>query len=147
MVTKHEMRLQKLQEKKEQKSANSKARVTKPKAKLWIFFIVIFIIVISVFAFSRLNGSSNQYDEVAKCLTKEGFVMYGADWCHNCLQQKKDFGDSFKYINYVECTQQPDKCQEDGIEGYPTWTLPDGTKLIGYQKIDALLSRSQCVLV
>ncbi len=72
--------------------------------------------------------------------------MYGAEWCAHCQNEKKAFGDSFKYVPYVECPDNPQKCLEKGIEGYPTWILPDGKKLIGEQGLLKLSQESGCLL-
>ena len=50
-------------------------------------------------------------DDFAKCLTQKSVVMYGAYWCPHCQAQKKLFGSSFKYVNYVECTKDIKKCE------------------------------------
>jgi hypothetical protein len=60
-------------------------------------------------------------DAFAKCLTDKGFVMYGAAWCSHCAAQKALFGDSFKYIKYVECPDNINFCLDKGVQGYPTW--------------------------
>ena len=60
-------------------------------------------------------------DAFAKCLTEKGLVMYGAEWCENCKIQEEAFGESFKYIKYVECPENTKLCLDAGIQGYPTW--------------------------
>lgn len=60
-------------------------------------------------------------DAFAKCLTDKGFAMYGAVWCSHCTAQKALFGDSFKYIKYVECPDNINLCLDKGVQGYPTW--------------------------
>ncbi|OGD09202.1 hypothetical protein A2397_04435 [Candidatus Amesbacteria bacterium RIFOXYB1_FULL_44_23] len=85
-------------------------------------------------------------DDFAKCLDQKGAVMYGAYWCSHCQSQKKTFGDSFKFIKYVECTQQTQLCQEKNVSGYPTWEFADGTKLEGEQPLDQLSKTTGCQL-
>lgn len=75
------------------------------------------------------DTSAGKYDSLAKCLTDKGVKMYGAYWCPHCQNQKKAFGDSFKYINYTECADpnvegQLEVCQKAKIESYPTWEVP-----------------------
>jgi len=74
------------------------------------------------------SGSAANYDALAKCLTDKGVKMYGAYWCPHCQNQKKAFGDSFQYINYIECADgqngQTQICKDNGITGYPTWEFP-----------------------
>jgi len=72
--------------------------------------------------------------------------MYGAVWCSHCQSEKNAFGDSFKYVPYVECPDDPQKCLSLGITGYPTWILPDGKRLLGEQGIEKLSQESGCVL-
>jgi len=78
--------------------------------------------------------NDTKYDEFGKCLTERGVVMYGAFWCPSCERVKDKFGDSFKFVSYVECDGrdpkgQPERCLAENIEGYPTWIGPEGTRL------------------
>lgn len=84
---------------------------------------------------------NEQYDALAKHLTESGFKMYGTEWCGACKRQKELFGSSFQYINYEECSvngssKQTQVCKAEGIEAYPTWELPDGTKREGIISIE-----------
>ncbi len=90
--------------------------------------------------------SVNALDSFAKCLAQKGLVMYGAYWCPHCQNQKALFGDSFQYVNYVECTQEVQKCTAAGIEGFPTWITSDGQKLVGEQTLETLSQVSGCAL-
>ena len=69
-------------------------------------------------------------DAFAKCLTAKGLTMYGAEWCPHCKDQKALFGDSFKYVNYVECPQNTNLCLAKGIQGYPTWIVESATSSV-----------------
>lgn len=99
---------------------------------------------------SAYAGKPGQYDDTAKCLTEKGVKMYGAWWCPHCKKQKDDFGKSFKYIDYIECSPgqpgsgQTKECDDAGIKGYPTWKFPDGTILEGEQSIQKLSGKVQC---
>ena len=73
--------------------------------------------------------TNKNYDEFAKCLTQKGAVMYGAEWCPHCKDQKAAFGDSFKYINYVECPDNTQLCIDKGIQGYPTWIISSSSTI------------------
>lgn len=85
-------------------------------------------------------------DDFAKCLTEKKLVMYGAAWCSHCQNQKKLFGDSFQYVSYVECPDQPQICLDKEVNGYPTWITADGTKLEGEQKLTKLAEITGCSL-
>jgi glutaredoxin len=81
-------------------------------------------------------------EKLAKFMSEKGMVMYGAYWCPHCNDQKKLFGEAFKYIDYVECDAKgpngnPDECVTQGIEGYPTW-IYQGKKYSGYKTFSEL---------
>ena len=113
-----------------------------------IIIIVAVLVVIFIIGFGILNNisntnndkninstSSSKYDGFAKCLTEKGAVMYGAEWCSHCKEQKAVFGDSFKFIKYVECPDNTKLCLDNGITGYPTWIIGTSTKMIeGFDK-------------
>ena len=68
-------------------------------------------------------------------MERVGAKMYGAFWCSHCAEQKAAFGAGAP-IPYVECfpegyrkgVQLAPACKAAKLEGFPTWTLPDGTK-------------------
>lgn len=114
--------------------------------------ILAIFIVILIFAFLFLNSrgtgkySEEALDGFAQCLAAKKVTMYGAYWCSHCQNQKAMFGSSFKYMPYVECTQETDKCLAVKVEGYPTWVLSDGTQLPGEQTFEQLARVSGCEL-
>ncbi len=77
--------------------------------------------------------------------------MFGAYWCGHCQNQKKMFGDSWQYVNYVECSLpnqggQTDYCKQLDIKGYPTWEFQDGTRKSGEVSFEELSRLSGCSL-
>ena len=98
---------------------------------------------------ARAVAVGGSYDDFAKCLTEKSATMYGASWCSHCQNQKKMFGDSFKYVKYVECSNhdgtQTDACKNAGITGYPTWII-NGKVYTGEKTIQELSSLSGCQL-
>ena len=91
------------------------------------------------------------YDQFAQCLADQGLKMYGAFWCSACSSQKKLFGSSFQYVDYIECDDrdpsgkgQAELCKEKNIESYPTWTYTDGRKWVGVQTFEKLGSIANC---
>jgi len=104
------------------------------------------LIILFIGAATLTAGCQEQnYGSFAQCLTEKGAVMYGAYWCGHCKEQKEMFGDSFKYINYVECTEKKQICEDAGIGGYPTWII-DGKSHEGVQPLSKLAGISQCKL-
>jgi len=114
-------------------------------------FFGAFIGLITLFTCSSCTPgqSTASYNALAQCLTDKGVAMYGSYTCSHCLNQKKAFGNSFKYATYYEChpngpDPQPEKCQEAGITGYPTWTFPGQDPSIGEQKLETLAEKANC---
>lgn len=88
------------------------------------------------------EASDNYKEALAKYLTQKGAVLYGAYWCPHCQDQKKEFGDALKYVDYVECdpsgeNANPDECKAKDIESYPTW-IYEGKKYTGIQSLSDL---------
>lgn len=85
----------------------------------------IFLLIIIMLVLSGCNSENNKYDDLAQCLTEKGMVMYGSIMCGHCNAVKSAFGDSFQYIEYVECSNIPggdlEKCNEANIKYLPTF--------------------------
>ena len=119
--------------------------------------IIIAVIVIAAIAgalyWKNTTAVSNdgKYDSLAKCLTEKGVKMYGAWWCPHCQNQKKSFGSSWQYVNYIECSL-PNRagstqiCIQANISTYPTWEFKDGTRLEGQLSVVDLSDHSGCDL-
>ncbi|MCM2339300.1 MAG: thioredoxin domain-containing protein [Burkholderiales bacterium] len=115
-----------------------------------IFFLIMGLLILGTVATILLNkGSSTvstKYDAFAQCLASKDMTMYGAVWCSHCKAEKDKFEGAFKYVPYVECTENPDLCIAKGIEGYPTWIDGEGKKYVGEQGLEKLSEISGCVL-
>jgi len=115
--------------------------------KFIIFAIGGVLIVATVFILNAGGKKDNLVlNQFAQCLSEKGVVMYGADWCPHCQNEKKAFGNSFQYVNYVECPKEPQKCLALGVDGYPTWIFSDGKRLVGEQGLEKLAGESGCAL-
>lgn len=125
--------------------------------KLLIKFIIIGILIIlgiiTAILFFPRESKSETFDAFAQCLAQKKITMYGADWCPHCENEKKAFGDSFRFVPYVECPNDPKQCLAAGINGYPTWIFPASLtngqsekRLVGEQGIKKLSEESGCSL-
>jgi hypothetical protein len=117
------------------------------KKYLWAIGIAAVIIVAAIFIFGG-SASSKNYESLAKCLASKNTTMYGAYWCPHCQNTKAELGESFKYINYVECASvgsndQNLVCKDANITGYPTWII-SGFRFEGEIAIDQLARISGC---
>ena len=116
-----------------------------------IFWIILGLLIVGGFGWSIYAKTlPGKYDELAQCLKDKGATFYGAFWCPHCADQKKLFGKSIKYVDYIECST-PDRsgqtplCMQEKIEGYPTWEF-NGTKASGLFSLQELCSKSGCQL-
>src|SRR3989344_2832140 len=110
--------------------------------------IVLAVLAAGIALFTRDTGPkvANALDSFTKCLTEKGAFMYGADWCPHCQDEKRAFGDSFKYVSYVECPDNPELCLSKKIEGFPTWIFADQRRHEGVMGLNRLSETTACPL-
>lgn len=119
------------------------------KNKNLILIIVCVIILIGGIAY--YNFQPGEFDEFAKCTKENGATFYGAFWCPHCNEQKKLFGKSMRFVNYVECSTPDGRdqkiiCNQKNIEGYPTWEFADGSRESGVLSFAQLSEKTGCIL-
>lgn len=106
------------------------------------------IVVASVYTLSASDEEKKPktgLDRFAQCLTENGATMYGLESCPHCQEQKKMFGSSFKFIDYIECSEMGSTCSQKGITSVPVWIV-DGKRLKGVQSLDDLAEETGCKL-
>ncbi len=116
--------------------------------KFIVVIVTLFVIALFFLLKPAFTGNTVQeynLDSFANCVTQSGLVMYGTDWCPHCLEQKKMFDKSFKYIDYVNCDFKSEVCNREGITGYPTWKI-NGQRYPGVQELEELAALSGCSL-
>ena len=131
---------------------DTRRRKASKSRPLIIAGVVALVLIAVIVGYTRhLSSQPGPYDDLAKCITKKGFVMYGASWCPHCTDQKALFGKSVKHINYVECAREDGQgvkqvCKDKGIKQMPTWITPDGTLETGVKQLADLALESSCPL-
>lgn len=125
----------------------------KTSKSILITGIILIAIIIGIVGFSSIGNvtKSFEYDDFTKCLTENNVKMYGAYWCSHCKDQKQMFGDSWKHINYVECSLpnmagQNQICRQANIKAYPTWEFEDRKRIEGTLSFKQLSRHSNCEL-
>lgn len=115
-------------------------------------YLAVGVIVVGLIAYAVVKGQAPSiYDSFAQCLTEKNVKMYGAWWCPHCQNQKKLFGKSFDFIEYIECSvpgsqAMNELCKQAGIQGYPTWEFGDGNRMSGEQSLQTLAEKTGCTL-
>jgi len=117
------------------------------KTSVLLFGLTLLLLVGGLYlATKKPSGTVGNLDNYAKCLTEKGMTMYGAYWCQHCKNIKKLFGDSFKYVQYVECTVETKTCTDKGVNGYPTFIFSDGSRLEGEITLSDFANKTSCPL-
>jgi hypothetical protein len=116
--------------------------------KYTVFWVVIALIIVGglgfYFFYNPYAAPPGKYDNLAKCLTANGAIMYGQAGCHACAYQMELLGDS-SFINEIDCANQIDLCRNQGIMATPTWLI-NGTLHVGVQSPDELSNFSGCAI-
>src|SRR3989338_2121649 len=117
------------------------------KKGLIIILAVAAIAVGVLYEYARTRvAESAPLDEFAQCLADKNVIMYGAEWCSYCQNEKNAFGSSFRLVPYVECPENPQECLAQKVDRYPTWIFSDGRKFVGEQGLQKLSKESGCAL-
>lgn len=111
---------------------------------------IIVLAALGVFKSESRESLETEIVAFAECLGEQGATFYGAFWCPHCQNQKRIFGrKGSDALPYVECSTpdsqgQTQECIDAGIQSYPTWEFPDGTRQTGTQSIQALAAATNC---
>lgn len=118
---------------------------------------IVIVAVIIIFAIVNTNiagtntysNTPSKYDSFAECLANAGATMYGSASCPHCQALKATFGNSFRFVKYVECPNNTQLCIDKGVQYYPTWIMGTTTIDIGFdgdKTMNLLASSTGCVL-
>src|SRR3989344_1104836 len=127
------------------------SRMSKLNKKLLIGSLVILGLAILIGGISYSRSQPAPSDEFPQCIKDSGAIFYGAFWCPHCQNQKTMFGRSERLLPYAECSLpsgrgQTQNCIDEGIESYPTWQYPDGTRESGKISLTRLAEKTGCTL-
>ncbi len=101
---------------------------------------------------ATLNADSHIYDSFAQCLAAKHAKMYGLFWCPHCADQKAEFGASFHYVPYVECTTHESpheltpECKAAGVSLFPSWQFGTDPPKEGVLTLQQLSQKTGCSL-
>ncbi len=122
------------------------------KSKIAFFAICFIVLAVFAYFFFVQSNKPGKNDALATCIANSGAKFYGAFWCPHCQNQKAAFGAaSAKLLPYIECSAPNGKdmlpvCTEAGIQSFPTWVFPDGTRATGEQTLEYLAEKTSCTV-
>ena len=92
----------------------------------------------------KVTYPTEELQKFADCLEKAGLKIYGAKWCPHCQKLVNMLGgyDVVKNI-YVECTEQQEVCDNEGITAYPTIKI-NGEEYTGMRTLEGLAEATGC---
>jgi hypothetical protein len=94
-------------------------------------YLIIGLVVLVIAFYFRPSLSLYNKPKPAGELT-----LYGSETCGWCKKQLTELeGLNVKYVN---CKESAAACSALGITAYPTFVLPDGTQLKGFQTRDKI---------
>ena len=122
------------------KEANPEKDTKKNKKVLYISISsIIVVLIVAGLGFSFLQTKKpGPLDDFAQCLTEKGAVMYGASFCQYTHGQKGMFGNSIKYIDSRDFSEDPN------VKVTPTWLI-NGKYYENAQSLDRLAIITGCV--
>lgn len=122
----------------------------RPESRKKLIWVGIVVLLIGAYA-AWWRHANHRYDDFAKCLSSKQVKMYGAYWCPHCAEQKEEFGESFRYVNYVECAIKDSRemapaCKAAGVQHFPTWQFGAGPLVEGKFPLEELSDKTGCSL-
>lgn len=110
-----------------------------------------FLALASLVLLATTNAGAATLQTFGRCLKSKGATFYGASWCPHCRAQRASLGDAMDYVRYVECAvdgghEQAVACRNAKVDGYPTWTFADGTRVAGEKSLEDLAAQTGCTL-
>ena len=99
-----------------------KTTIEKPKNNKKILIIsivsIVFVLIVGGIGFSYMNTlKPGALDGFAQCLTDKGAIMYGSTSCQYTHAQKGMFGNSIRFIDERDFTEDPN------VKITPTWLI------------------------
>lgn len=114
-----------------------------PKFVYPIAGVLLAILVIGIVQVRNSNEIAER-TRLATCLSEKGFSLAGTAWCPHCEKQREMFGDALSIIDYHDCEEDKDWCEENDIKYYPSWISPLGAVSPGVKDFDTLKEMAEC---
>ncbi len=109
------------------------------KRSLITITIIVAVIILSIILIN--NASAGNVPKATAICIGENSELYVQFGCHACKTQEEMFGESYQYLNIIDCYFQPEECSS--ITHTPTWIINE-EKYTGVQSIEILKQLTGC---
>lgn len=125
--------------------------------KIFLILIGVFAVILMSFLFlnnsdankNSINNPTNSYslENFNQCLSKEGVVIYGSEWCPACNSLVETLG-GYEKVGpvYVECTKEQERCQKETKTNYVPEIQINGRVYEGSRSLNSLAEITGCKL-
>lgn len=104
--------------------------------------IILIVLILGLILISGCTSNNVVSEKTTKCIANKS-TLYIKSGCPDCKKQEELFGENFKYLNIIDCKDEPAKCVEADIVRIPTWII-NNTKIVGFQSIKELKELTGC---
>ncbi len=120
------------------------------KKKVLIVFILLVVLVVCFWLITRAITFYTGYsikeieniEEFTNCLAEKSELYIGAG-CPYCKNQEEIFGDFPGNLKIIDCSLEPEICEEREITFVPTWII-NGEKYVGEKNLKELAEITKC---
>lgn len=109
------------------------------KSNIITIVIILGVLVLAYFILNKPIAPVTS-EEVAKCIG-DNSLLYTQLGCHACEKQEELFGETYQYLNTIDCWFERDKC--GGVTATPTWII-NGETIQGVQSVEKLQELTGC---
>lgn len=102
--------------------------------------IILGILILTVILIN--NKKAETPNEIAQCIGEKS-LLYTQLGCHACKTQENLFGESYQYLNKIDCYYNTNECITANITATPTWVI-NGEKYVGVQSVTELKELTNC---
>lgn len=110
--------------------------------KIYLILVVIILLVIGGIYLYKNYSKETPEEKVMSCIASKA-TLYSSKYCPHCQDQKAILGNYLSFFKNIDCLDNPQKCDEAGVDRYPTWQI-DGKLYPGVKSINDLKKLTNC---
>jgi len=112
----------------------------KKSIKTYSILVVIVIVIILIISYAKSNGNSDE--RTIQCIADNSLFVV-KEGCSACASQKKILEGYSDKFEITDCSYEPQKCVDLGIDRVPTWII-NNEKHVGVRSIEELKELTGC---